>query len=426
MTREPTEVALDRIYLDEKNPRFEPVETQAEAISLLCTHENILPLAEDIVENGLNPLELFALIPDENRRGTRRKTYIVAEGNRRVCALKLLADPDLAPGRFRKAFAELADDWSGPTELESIIFSDRDEVDLWLTRIHDGEQAGRGRRKWNADQSARHSGSNKNKLALAVLDYAEQSGAITAEDRKGKLTTVQRYLTNRKIQEALGIDASDLDNVRRTRPKADFDALIEKFIDDLKESYVNSRAKKEGIEAYARELSDVEGLTGKRVKAVDLPAQDTKKAQKKKRRARPSKRVYLPYEEEIMDALKGLGSEKLENLYNSITGIQVSSHTPLLTIGAWAFLESLSGRAGRKASQSFQDFFNKARLQKYGLSEGKGDKALTTALKRISENGDVTKHHGIGANFDGKQLGNDLDTLKALIIKCIEEAADEA
>ena len=36
-------------------------------------------------------MELFALLPDGD------KAYLAAEGNRRLCALKLLNDPDLAP-----------------------------------------------------------------------------------------------------------------------------------------------------------------------------------------------------------------------------------------------------------------------------------------------------------------------------------------
>jgi len=58
------EVEIDRIFLDQKNPRHKPCESQSEVIDYLCQHESILSLARDIVEHGLNPIEQFALIPD--------------------------------------------------------------------------------------------------------------------------------------------------------------------------------------------------------------------------------------------------------------------------------------------------------------------------------------------------------------------------
>ena len=58
------DLSLDRIFLDLKNPRHKPYETESDVIRYLCTRENIAPLAADIVKYGLNPIERFALIPD--------------------------------------------------------------------------------------------------------------------------------------------------------------------------------------------------------------------------------------------------------------------------------------------------------------------------------------------------------------------------
>ena len=80
------EVEVDRIFLDQDNPRHKPYDTQSEVIEYLCTHESILSLARDIVAHGLNPIEQFALIPDDNA-GDDASTFVVAEGNRRICAL---------------------------------------------------------------------------------------------------------------------------------------------------------------------------------------------------------------------------------------------------------------------------------------------------------------------------------------------------
>ncbi len=62
-------------------------------------------MAKDIAEHGLNPLELLALITlDDTKAG-----YYVSEGNRRICAIKLLNDPELAPAKHRKTFEKIAE-----------------------------------------------------------------------------------------------------------------------------------------------------------------------------------------------------------------------------------------------------------------------------------------------------------------------------
>ena len=416
-------VSLDRIYLDLENPRHEPYDTQAETIDYLCKRESILPLAKDIVKNGLNPLELFALIPGSDDE--QAETYFVAEGNRRICALKLLDDPDLAPAKQRKSFEKLSGEWDGQETVQCVLFADRDDVDIWLSRIHNGEQGGIGRRKWNADQSQRHSGDAKNRTALAVLDYAEQNRMISAEDRKGKLTTVQRYLANKLVRDAMGVDASNPDEISRDRSKKDFDLLLTKFLDDLARGDVNSRAKKDQIEAYARELGSTSGQSHKRVEPEALKKAEKKGEKEKKDKGKtkkPRRKTRVTFEDEIYDGLERLGSHKLPNLYTSICTVSVESWAPLVSIGAWAFLESLSAMAGRTASQDFPSFYNKTRLQNYGVSQGKGDKAIGDAIRRIANSGDVTKHDSTAALFNGEQLANDMETLKELILKTIEEA----
>lgn len=419
------EVEIDLIFLDQENPRHKPYDTQSDVIDYLCNHESILSLARDIVAHGLNPIEQFALIPDDFL-GDGPATYVVAEGNRRICALKLLHDPDLAPSKLRNGFAQAGNGWPGIGPLPCVAFEDRPAVDLWLTRIHDGEQGGIGRRKWSADQSARHSGSDKDKVALKVLDYAEKKGLISADERRGTLTTVSRYVTKAPVQAALGIDASDLDDIKVTKLDEDFDALLGKFLGDLASGHVNSRAKgAETFKAYGRELDAVK-LPGRGKVIASLLDSNQAEKRSARRRVKIKPRSTLMHEHEIMDALKAIDSQKLISLYNSITIVPLNPHVPLVSVGAWAFLESLSARAGRAERTDFNAFFSKERRAKYGLPTGKDSKAITEALNQVAASGDVTKHDGTAALFNGEQLANNMDTLKKLILKCIEEIASEA
>lgn len=80
-------IPLSKIVLDNLNPRFPPVNTEAEAIVQLVDNEKIHVLAKDIAENGISPIESFALLEQDDGN------YLTLEGNRRICALKLLIKP---------------------------------------------------------------------------------------------------------------------------------------------------------------------------------------------------------------------------------------------------------------------------------------------------------------------------------------------
>ena len=423
-------ISLDRVFLHRENPRHEPYDTQAEVIEYLCRHENVLPLARDIVRHGLNPLERFAVFRGEAPGGAGEVPYIVGEGNRRVCAIKLLADPDLAPPDKRRNFERLADEWEGIDTLPTVIFENPDDLDLWLERIHQGAQGGIGRKDWNADQKQRHSGSNKNRIALALLDYAQCKGFISTDARRGKLTTVQRYASNAVFRETLGLDASEPDEVYRNRTSDDFELLVRQFIADLinRPDVVNSRSNRPEIEDYARELGTIEGQTRERIEPEPISAASGD-GRKRARRSRPGKQSRpkrLPYESEVAAKLKGLKSFKLQHLYNSLCSVPLQENTPLLAVGTWSFFETLTAKVGRAPNTAFPDFFSKERLAHYGLGRGPQIKPLREAIVRISDYGNTTKHHDTAAAFNGDQLANDLETLKELIIKCADEAFAKA
>lgn len=72
------------LYLDSQNPRHDPINNRTEIINYLIKNEKVKVLAKSIAENGTSPLEILAVIENENGH------FIALEGNRRVCALILL------------------------------------------------------------------------------------------------------------------------------------------------------------------------------------------------------------------------------------------------------------------------------------------------------------------------------------------------
>lgn len=410
-------IPVDKIFLDQENPRHEPYQKQSDVIEYLCKHENILELARDIVKNGLNPLELFAVVPQK----AKQSVYFVAEGNRRMCAIKLLNDPELAPVKLRKNFEQLAVGLSQIFEVSVVVFDDRKAVALWLNRIHGGLQGGIGRKSWSPEQKARHTKDTTNFLAQVILDYAENNGFILSQDRKGKLTTVQRYISNPLFRDAIGLIHNNTERVLRDRPLEDFNIILKNFILDLLSGTVNSRSNSKAIKNYSRTLSSLEGVSEQRIEPELLsPTEPHNSSGKTTRRVspkQPSTPKLLPYEKEVFEQLKKLSNYKLEQIYYSICKVELNAHTPLLCVGVWAFIETLTAVAGRNAETDFYSFLSPDKLKQLGLGEKKDTKAIREAIKRIADYGNTTKHHATAAHFGDRQLYNDMDTIKRLICK---------
>lgn len=207
---------IRRLHLDPKNPRHEPLDSDAKVIAQLCDEELIAELAQDIATRGaLSPLDVLGVIPYDGHPGH----YIAVEGNRRTCALILLADPSRAPlPALQSQIRRIATTANLPDKVKVHVFPDRQAAKPWIDLRHLGPQGGIGTREWNADQKTRAAGSNTrtssraNTLALAVLDRLVELGLLTPEQRnKVSLTTVTRYLGTPGVRAILGLgSASEL------------------------------------------------------------------------------------------------------------------------------------------------------------------------------------------------------------------------
>jgi len=263
------------LVLDEDNPRHEPTSDRAEIIRQMVLRESVLPLARDIVEVGLSPLESFGGMRDGDH-------IVILEGNRRLTALLLLHDPSLAPVKERPAFIEMAKTFDPMSvTIEVTVLANRTEANKWITRKHQGAFGGVGPREWDAVQKARFAGeSSGNALALSILEYAEGHGVITAEQRAGRiLTTVTRYVSNREVREdGFGITTGrDNADFELSIPESVFRKRLSKFFLDLfdKGSPVGSRTQAKDRAAYAREtLSKIDVNTS----AAEAAAGDSRGA----------------------------------------------------------------------------------------------------------------------------------------------------
>jgi hypothetical protein len=256
-------VPLNKIYLDNENPRHEPIDNESEIIKTLIKDEKVKKLASDIASSGsTSPLERMAAI----HHSTAKNSFIAVEGNRRLCALKLLSDPDLAATEADKRyFNGLKNKLPSPiTMLEVVLFDDRDDARHWIELRHEGEQDGVGTRSWDTNQKARFNrqGSNKsnpNILSSLLIEYALHRSLINQEEHdKISLTTLTRYLSNPLFRHIVGLVSNK--DLEIDVPQDEFDTVIKRFLIDsiTPNSGVSSRTDKADRESYARKLKKEE------------------------------------------------------------------------------------------------------------------------------------------------------------------------
>lgn len=150
-------IKLASLFVNTENYRFEPLSSQKEAIDKMIEdqEDKLYFLIEDIITNGLSPVDLIIVTPSEDDN-----KYIVLEGNRRITSLKLLNNPTLINDKYaslRRRFQKLQKEKSEVvSELKSIncaVFENPTEADIWIKRKHSGELNGVGTVTWNAQQN---------------------------------------------------------------------------------------------------------------------------------------------------------------------------------------------------------------------------------------------------------------------------------
>jgi hypothetical protein len=255
-------IPVSRLHLSLTNPRHEAVGSEADAIAHLCDEELIEELARDIASRGaLSPLEVLGVIEMPGNKGH----FIALEGNRRTCALILLADPERAPKKFQASLKRIATKANAPKNVKVHVFADAAEAKQWIELRHLGQQGGAGMKSWDTDQKTRAAGgvtkasARANDLALAVLDRLEKRGLITKQQRKQvSLSTVTRYVGTPGVRAILGLGSAS--ELLYTHSHDDVDRGLQRLVLDSIEpgadgKYpVHSRSDSNDRQTYAHDL----------------------------------------------------------------------------------------------------------------------------------------------------------------------------
>lgn len=205
---------VSSLLLDLQNPRFRnPVDAERAALRehLATERDKLVALAKDIATQGaVNPTELPVVV----REGDH---FVVIEGNRRLAALKLLLQPELAD-EDAPTFRRLSSDGAVPGDVVCYVAETRDAARHWIDLRHTGENGGAGVVPWEAWQAnnfRRRPGSQADwasRFCDAVeAEYADDANLLTNVEtvRYSRLTTLGRLVADPRVREEIGFSFED-------------------------------------------------------------------------------------------------------------------------------------------------------------------------------------------------------------------------
>lgn len=296
-------IPVGQLMLDTKNPRHGELESQRAAIESLIAsqRQKLVVLANDILENGLSPIERLMVLKNKNG-------YTVVEGNRRLTAIKLLDNPALAEGTpIAAAIKRLSKKGSAPSEADCSVAPSRKAAAHWLEIRHGGESEGAGVVPWSAYAANRFK-SKPGREAAAAMAFLEAVAEgypsndllqeLAQEVGNRKITTLGRLVLDQNFRDRAGVEYRE-GRVYFHYSAADLQAFLEHILGDLAADIGVSELRTEPMRAQYLE-STPELKTSKRTKEAkplgSKPAPKPKTPPKRRRAApkpKPLKNLTL-------------------------------------------------------------------------------------------------------------------------------------
>ena len=206
-----TDASIEDLLLDIKHPRFNGLANQRQALERIVFSQGrkLVNLADDIATEGLSPAHRMLAV-----RAKERGKFTVLDGNRRVAALRILANPaaldDMSEvgDSTKKLLKGIAKrfDRSTVEPIELYLLDNEQIARHWIEAIHTGENEGRGVVDWDGIMRARFRGQSASLKALSLVEAkGKLSEAELASLAKFPITNLDRLLATPEVRDRLGV-----------------------------------------------------------------------------------------------------------------------------------------------------------------------------------------------------------------------------
>lgn len=274
-------LSVTSLLLDPQNPRLPQsggALGQRQIIDELVTHDNVYELAKDISTQGFFPTEILLGIKDGDQ-------IVIIEGNRRLTALKLLINPELAPQTHLEKFRRLSEKVSitAISKAQLTIAPSRAAATPILLTRHTQQQI----QSWKRPMQARfyrqllERGVTSEDLiqsygvtagqiqdwirADAVyrlacsLDFSEDVKAKVSNNREFPLSTLERLVESQPVRDFLMLKPDPKEVLVSTAKPEDFLKAFRQVVQDVATGKIDSR-KANDAESISSYVSSLQGI----------------------------------------------------------------------------------------------------------------------------------------------------------------------
>lgn len=213
-----------QLLLNPHNDRHGPLRDEAASIQWLLENRqgHMRALAQDLAKTK-RLYERPLVRPEGNY-------FIVFDGNRRCCCIKLIRDPHLAPSeKWQLFFSELGtiEVREAFAQIECEVEAEIEIIDEVLLRRHTGTQDGVGQSSWDAEgKSFFMQRTGKANVGLGEsIERALKAAGLIPEETKLPWSNMERLFSSEPIRKRAGISFSGGELVYLTDKKRNLEAL---------------------------------------------------------------------------------------------------------------------------------------------------------------------------------------------------------
>ena len=258
----PLDIALDR-----DNPRInvESADHESDIIRKLILYEDVQDLARKIVKTGLLAGERIIVAQEQGE-------WVVLEGNRRICACKLLLSNQLVPAEFRKTFPKIstASEIALIEKVDADVAPDRKAAEPILrcgTPSPASASGSRARMRrvrrlldegFTVEQIAAETNSSVGDIRKTIREYrllqlaVNLTGLTTSERKKLddpdlKTNPYTRFFELGDVKEYMGISFNDSGDATMAPPRRRFDAKLKLIVRRSSTTIPSTRTEPEDV-----------------------------------------------------------------------------------------------------------------------------------------------------------------------------------
>lgn len=248
------QVSLSQLHQFKHNPRVEDSTSDFDSIEKLYSLDNasandLINLALEIADEGFDENEPIYAVPEADND----KEFQIYEGNRRLAALSLLANPDkysgiLEPKHLNSLRKAPKDKYRDVIEITIV---DEEEAKKLMERNHGGVSNGTGRRPWTAEAQRNYArlNGNDNSFVGKITEYFEIKFGQPISGYIGGITTADRILNNKKIKKYIG-------EIANQKPTISQLEKVKKILDKAKEVSISEEGALTRVFAKQKDIDD--------------------------------------------------------------------------------------------------------------------------------------------------------------------------